>query len=695
MKVSLTNALLLSLTMAGCGKATIRHPPADMGNNDLVVADLSSPDLLSHMDAANPACTVGVACTNASTGGNGVCNNGACDVCTQDSDCLTTYGAGTICLTGVCQHGCDTPTGTVGCTGGQVCVNNSCQTCTNDSQCPSGDVCATASPAPVCVANTCSNPGSSCNATNPGDQCCAGANGNACVAGNCCGTGACTAPGVASGMCVNNNCVAAGCPSPSPGLRFVSPTASPGGNGSVTCPYTNLDNPISDLKTVGNAEIIVLGGTTTTLTDSAILPATVTITGADSSFNPCTPTTGLTTGSCASPSAWPTITVPSSSTFSPFTGGGTLSYLQIVAPTSYSTPASAIYVQGATVNLSHLRVSGFWAGVWLNSASPTVNINGDVWLNNNVYFGLLASAGTVHINNLTSLSANEFNANGIASTPRAGIWVQGAATLDVGATGATGAATTASNNIGYGFYSSSTGACSLTSLTADANTLPGIYAAGTGALTLLDVIVDQNNAKGVASGAGVQNSGGIVLASPGPTTAAFTSIAAESNTGNGLALNGTGSFTIKNSIVYGNTYDGVLMVTNGGSLTTTGSLFSHNGANGVEIQTGAVTDATTIGSQINFGTATEGHTGQGANTFTTNTAAGFCLGGGLTGLNSTNRADLINAQGNTWNAGVCSASVTLVAAANCAPSGATVDISANCQGQIGAASCNVGAVSCN
>ncbi len=351
-------ALIFVTLLAGCGKVPDNRG-ADMGAS-------SSGDL----GAGGGSCTAGSPCQAGS--GNGLCTSDTCSACSDSSDdaqCATVYGSGFICLDQACVQGCRTAADC----GGKACVGNQCATagCATDADC--GDpsmVCNTAMNGGTCVAaaGSCGVTTNAACPINAADVCCGSS--SACTPGSCCGTGACTVTTANDGTCQPigagpaGTCVLNSCAAPSATSRYVDWSAPSGGSGSMSCPLNDLDTALGALASTGGT-VFVKGGEPVHMTSSTkTVGAGVNITGTDSSFVACTPTT------CSDPTKWPTIQMTADYIAMNLVTAGArkLSYFNITGVGS-AAKASGIKTSAATLSLDHVGLTGTSYGLYIDVGS--------------------------------------------------------------------------------------------------------------------------------------------------------------------------------------------------------------------------------------------------------------------------------------------------------------------------------------
>jgi hypothetical protein len=207
-----------------------------------------------------------------------------------------------------------------------------------------------------------------------------------------------------------------------------------------------------------------------------------------------------------------------------------------------------------TVTITSTKVSdNVPGGIRINSQS-TVTINSTETNNNSGEGITVETLGAISLANIT---AND-NTTGVAlynfnSTSHAGISITGTNTF--------------SNSANYGLYINSKGAVTLSSITAEHNGILGIYVlnsgGGLGNVTVNKVttqqngdglMIDTNGLISLSSVISMLNSGtGIYLDSHQHNISFLNSVVA-ANTGNGvLAFVGSGTFTLANTLIFGNT----------------------------------------------------------------------------------------------------------------------------------------------
>jgi hypothetical protein len=476
------------LVIAGCGSVKSKSSSTDMAvPGDLAVAggggDLSMPagggDLADNEGTgiadAGPSCTSGMPCTFG--GGNGLCVSGACVACTDptsDSTCVAVYGAGNKCISGTCVvAACRTSAdcGGLPCLGNHQCA----AACTSDASCPVGQICDTSGDSTMgqCVANSCANTTGTACSQNASDLCCSGTCSNL----DCCPGASCTVPGTATtGTCdADGRCITASCPSPSPTVRYVDPSAAGtnGFNGSLTCPYKLILPALQDLAS-GGTVIVKSGASFNNVTAARIVPAGVTIAGSDSSFAACSGTSSDV--DCTDSSKWPKINITGNAAdgFSFYAGSGALRFFTLSGPGATSTTYAGVWVQdspsGKGVTVDHVTITGFSNGIAAahgNTSGGNLTINAGVTSTSNNY-GLSVtddSVLTIKVDTgkpKTSFDSNAFN----------GIYIAGNGTTKVSITGPTDTSLIEANNNGYSgivFYSTDATPSSLTGVTVSGN----------------------------------------------------------------------------------------------------------------------------------------------------------------------------------------------------------------------------------
>jgi hypothetical protein len=217
--------ICLSLLAAACDESTTSKP--DMSaNGDMLLPGGCGADNSMCMNGSNA----------------GLCRSHTCTACadtTDDANCATAYGAGNICVSGVCQMGChDSST-----CNNTVCdpTTGTCRGCQQDYECPaSAPNCNVATGQCSATAVACTS-GMDCTGGNGAGFCC---NMKCFGGGECCVDLDCASKG--GGTCVKHQCVnTTNCTMAAPPDKFyVNPSPPPGffGVGSQQCPFKAFES---------------------------------------------------------------------------------------------------------------------------------------------------------------------------------------------------------------------------------------------------------------------------------------------------------------------------------------------------------------------------------------------------------------------------------------------------------------------
>ena len=486
---------------------------------------------------------LGGACTPGDCHDTGQCPSGqlcgstqvnTCGACNVDAQCTADpgYGAGHICLQGICERGdCHRTSGDCGGASlGLVCgalSANTCGACASDSQCQedpvygSSTICNTAAAQPTtgqCVSASCDASGA-CLA-NGGDFCCSGV----CVPGDCCADTDCLAsPGFGVGYaCVNNRCT--GCSAATGNKYFVDPvngndvTATGsgfiGGTPNSNCSFKTLTRALQVAGgfAVSGTQLIVVGRTGQMVALSAgetlplLIPANITVT------------------TTAGPIL---LTLPPSvdPSFSNIAG------FQLAGDRASITPdPSAPLTIDGSMNTSGIGV-GIAPGVG-NSASMSY-----VTVQDTGGHGISVTNGTLNMGQgVTVLAA------GSAAKRRDGLNIS-AGTVHISV--ASGQAATSFLN----------------------NTQHGIYVTGTGVLDVLGVPVTAPapNGQGTVVVSGNFLAGIRIFEAPGGPRSTLDGLVAWANPSSGLRIYGGSSLKVRNSIFLANGTNGVYVTAYDGS----------------------------------------------------------------------------------------------------------------------------------
>jgi hypothetical protein len=407
----------------------------------------------SGVDAATGCTGTDTACVNPSTGSNDFCVNSACNACTDVSDdpnCVTAYGSGTICVGGACVPGnCHSDTN---CPTGQICgvvTPNTCGGCTDDLQCQDdstygpGFVCNTTTS--LCVASACGttatgNANSACTA-NPADFCCAGLSlSDTCVPGNCCTSLQCPA----NYSCIGNTCTQ--CAAATGNTYYVDPSngKSSGSTGAQSCPFKTITQALEfiggnaalgtlievvDADPVSNGEtfpIVVPGNVTIETVTTAAAPVTISVGAGKIGFALGAGASGLsnlvidgstntaTTGIAAYGGSSATTTTVKSVTVQNFAGSGVL-----VGTKDKASTAGAVSL-GPSLNVTGNGTTAKPApGIWISSGTASITgsagagTTGHTSIHGNTQHGILVT-GPGYVQILAGASQPTASAAGVA-----------------------------------------------------------------------------------------------------------------------------------------------------------------------------------------------------------------------------------------------------------------------------------------